>query len=85
MATIDEVKSVLESALQLGERALKIEKSTALLGSLPELDSIAVVSLITAIEEHFDIIVEDDEITAETFATLGSLCSFVEQKLIAKV
>jgi acyl carrier protein len=52
-----------------------------LLGALPELDSMAVVSILTALEEHFGFTVDDDEISAETFATLGSLTEFVDQKL----
>jgi acyl carrier protein len=43
----------------------------------------AVVTLITALEERFDIAFEDDEVGADTFATLGSLTRFVEQKLAA--
>ena len=41
----------------------------------------AVVNIITALEEHFGIAVDDDEISAEAFETLGSLTRFVEQKL----
>lgn len=81
MATIEDVKTVLRDTLQLGDRAAKFDASTQLFGSLPELDSMAVVSLITAIEERFDLTVEDDEITAEVFETLGSLSDFVDQKL----
>jgi acyl carrier protein len=40
----------------------------------------AVVNLITALEEHFGIVVEDDEIGASTFETLGTLAAFVQQK-----
>lgn len=43
----------------------------------------AVVSLITALEDHFGIAVADDELEAATFATLGSLAEFVRQKLDA--
>jgi len=52
-----------------------------LLGNLPELDSMAVVSIITALEEYYGFVVHDDEISGETFATLGSLVAFVEAKL----
>jgi acyl carrier protein len=58
-----------------------LERGTALLGNLPELDSMAVVSVITALEERYGFTVNDDEISAETFATLGSLVDFVERKL----
>ena len=69
------------NALQLGARARVLDASTALLGAIPELDSMAVVNVITALEEHFGFSVSDDEIDASTFATLGSLSDFVEQKL----
>jgi len=41
----------------------------------------AVVSVIAGLEEHFDITVDDDEIDGATFATLGSLIRFVDDKL----
>jgi acyl carrier protein len=41
----------------------------------------AVVNLIAALEEHFGISVDDDEISATTFETVGSLTAFVRQKL----
>ncbi|MFQ5773787.1 MAG: acyl carrier protein [Kiloniellaceae bacterium] len=75
------MRIVLRDTLQLGERARSFDASTPLFGSLPELDSMAVVALITALEEHFDLTVEDDEVTAEVFETVGTLTDFVEQKL----
>lgn len=79
--TINEVRNLLAQALQLGDRALALTENSALLGALPELDSMAVVGILTSLEEHFGFTVEDDEISADTFATLGSLVSFVERKL----
>ena len=81
MVVIDDVRTVVGSSLQLGARTQAMDASTPLLGAIPELDSMAVVNLITALEEHFGISVADDEIGAATFATLGSLSDFVEQKL----
>jgi acyl carrier protein len=78
---IEEVKRVVGSVLQLGDRVRKMNESSALLGAVPELDSTAVVSVITALEERFDITVADDEIGAATFETLGSLTRFVEAKV----
>ncbi|MGI9025422.1 MAG: acyl carrier protein, partial [Burkholderiaceae bacterium] len=78
-----ELKSILGEVLSLGDRADRFTAGTALLGSLPELDSMAVVSLITTIEERFGIVVGDDEISAQTFETFGSLSEFVQQKLDA--
>ncbi len=81
MTTIDEVKSLLAEILQLGERRDMLDESTALLGSLPELDSMAVATVIAGIEDRFDVYVEDDEISAEVFRTVGTLTEFVDRKL----
>ncbi len=81
MTTINDVKNILRDTLQIGDRANELQKETPLLGNIPELDSMAVAMLITALEEHFDIFIDDDDISAETFETFGSLCDFVEEKL----
>lgn len=81
MATIDTVRKILGETLQLGDRADGFERTTALFGSIPEFDSMAVVTVITAMEDRFGFVVEDDEISAETFETVGSLTEFAERKL----
>jgi acyl carrier protein len=78
---LDDVKLILIDVLNLGEAGNTLGATSHLMGSLPELDSMAVISLITALEEQFGITVEDDEISAATFDTLGSLALFVEGKL----
>lgn len=75
-----ELKDILAEVLSLGDRARRLTATTPLLGSLPELDSMAVVAVITTIEERFGFVIGDDEISAATFASFGSLCEFVEQK-----
>jgi acyl carrier protein len=81
MNVAEDIKTMLADVLSLGARKSQLTDSTALLGSIPELDSMAVVNIITAMEERFGISVDDDEISADTFATLGSLVGFVEGKL----
>lgn len=83
MSVTEQVRRILAETLQLGEMAGVIDDSTLLLGNLPELDSMAVVNLVTAIEDHFGIVIEDDEISAETFETFGSLRDFVAEKAAA--
>lgn len=75
-----QVKAILADVLSLGAAADSLTAASPLLGSIPELDSMAVVNLITALEDQFGIVVDDDEISAATFETLGSLTAFVEQK-----
>ncbi|HVW64352.1 MAG TPA: acyl carrier protein [Nitrosospira sp.] len=81
MQHLEEVRNILSDVLSLGERKNQLKTDSILLGNIPELDSMAVVNVITALEDHFGITVDDDEISAETFETLGSLTRFVEQKL----
>lgn len=81
MEHVEEVKNILSDVLSLGERKNSLREDSSLLGSIPELDSMAVVNVITALEEHFGITVDDDEISARTFETVSSLARFVEQKL----
>lgn len=76
-----EVLSILDETLSLRGRALALADDEPLLGSMAELDSMAVVTLITTIEDRFGFAVGDDEISGATFATLGSLVRFVEEKL----
>jgi acyl carrier protein len=80
MSIFEEVRSLVADVLQLGDRASSMTVDTQLLGAIPELDSMAVVAVITAIEEAYGFAVNDDEITADTFFSLGSLVSFVESK-----
>jgi len=77
---LDEVKTILIDVLNLGDAGRALDAGSPLLGSLPELDSMAVVSLIGALEDHFDIAIDDDDISASTFETLGSLAAFVAAK-----
>jgi acyl carrier protein len=74
---------ILDEVLSLHGRTDSFDRNTRLLGSIPELDSMAVVTLITTLEEQFGIVVDDDEIDGSTFATVGSLLDFVAGKFPA--
>ncbi|WFG44934.1 acyl carrier protein [Pseudonocardia alni] len=88
-STIDPVDSTHENAVRdaladvlgLAERGLSLTRSSPLFGSLPELDSLAVMEVLVALEERFGIAVDDEDVTIEVFATLGSLCDLVQRKL----
>ncbi len=80
MSSFLTVRDLIGEVLQLGDRTGTLQPSTPLLGHLPELDSLAVVALLTLFEERLGIIIEDDELSAETFATVDSLCAYVDAK-----
>ena len=74
-----EVIKVLHESLNID--AARFSASSPLLGAIPELDSMAVVTVITTLEERFGFSVADDEIDGSIFATVGSLADFVASKL----
>ena len=78
--SLEQVRGVLGEALQLGHRGADLNAATPLLGNLPELDSMAVVTVITALEERFHFVVDDDDDLAQAFETLGSLNRYVSGK-----
>jgi acyl carrier protein len=53
---------------------------TGLFGHLPELDSMAVATLLTELEDRFDMIIDDDELDGEMLETYGALLAFVTGK-----
>ncbi|MDB5991349.1 MAG: hypothetical protein JWQ10_2752 [Herbaspirillum sp.] len=81
MQTIERVKILLGDTLGLGARIGTLRADSALLGSIPELDSLAVIQVITELEAQFNIQIDDDEIDQSLFDTVGGLSAFVEQKL----
>ena len=83
MDVTQEVLRVLDEVLSLNGRSAAFTRNTPLLGAIPELDSMAVVTLITTLEEQFGLVVDDDDIDGSTFATVGSLADFVASKLAA--
>jgi acyl carrier protein len=76
-----EVLRIVDEVLSLGGRAQAFTRQTHLLGAIPELDSMAVVTLITTLEEQLGITIDDDDIDGQTFASVGSLVDFVNAKL----
>ncbi|HRP94631.1 MAG TPA: phosphopantetheine-binding protein [Rhodocyclaceae bacterium] len=75
----EEVLSLLDEVLSLNGRALQFDADTPLLGSVPELDSMAVLAVIQEIEARFDVTVPDDEVDGSSFATVGTVVEFVSR------
>lgn len=80
MDTLARVKKILRDTLNLGDRAEKLTPASPLLGGLPEFDSMAVVTVVTMIEDEFGLTIDDDEMSADVFSTVGSLAEFVDSK-----
>ena len=82
---LDAVRDLLTRELGLAAAtAAGLNADSGLFGDLPELDSMAVARVLTAIEDHFAFHIDDDEVDAELFETLGSLTAFVTAKRQAR-
>jgi acyl carrier protein len=81
MSVQNEVITVLVEVLQLSDQSQQLDENSQLLGALPEFDSMAVVSVLTRLEEDYGFFIDDDEIDADTFESVGTLTAFVEQKI----
>jgi acyl carrier protein len=78
--SVDDVKDVLVQTLGVEDRADSIGPATPLFGSLPELDSMAVLELVLELEQRFAITIEGEDVTADAFETLESLTALVDAK-----
>lgn len=76
-----DVKDVLVDTLELDDQADRIDATTPLFGSLPELDSMAVLEVVLALEERFGIAIDDEDVTADVFESVATLTAFVDGKL----
>ena len=71
-----DVSAAVIETLGIEDRAGTLTPVTPLT-SIPELDSMAVLELVVELERRFGITVEDEDVSAEVFETIGTLAAFV--------
>lgn len=77
------LRAILRDVLALDAAQVEdFDSDTGLFGHLPELDSMAVASLFTEMEDRLDIIIEDDDVDGEMLETYGGLLAFAEAKVV---
>jgi acyl carrier protein len=79
--TFEAVKALVVKTIGIEDRADSLTPESALLDSIPEFDSMAVLQVVLAIEEHFGVTIDTEDVTGEVFETLGTLAGFVADKL----
>jgi acyl carrier protein len=78
---VADLVALLAEALMLRDEVVAtLDASSPLFGHLPELDSMAVATVLTALEDRFDILIDDEDVSAEIFETVGALARFVAGK-----
>jgi acyl carrier protein len=75
-----ELARILDDVLVLNGRGISLQADSQLMGAIPELDSMAVLSVLEAIRDRLDVSIGDDEIDGRMFSTLGALAEFVSAR-----
>ena len=78
---VEDVKRMLAEILQQEGLLSNFGADTPLLGHIAEFDSMALVTMLASMEERYDIAIDDDEVSAETFATVGTVAEFLQSKI----
>lgn len=75
------LRAILRDVLALdADRVARFDADTGLFGHIPELDSMAVATLLTEMEDRLDIVIDDEDLDAEMLETYGGLLAFAEAK-----
>ena len=78
---MQDVKMVIVNSVGTDVPLSSLNDDFQLVGNI--LDSMAITNLVLGLEEHFDFIFEDDELSADVFETVGSLTDFINKKISA--
>ena len=80
--SLTRVQAIIAESLGLPDAGASLGPETRLFGAMPELDSLAVLDLLSGLEEEFGIRIDDDEFGSQIFDSVGSLVEFVDGKLV---
>ena len=78
MQNIESIKTLLGQVLPSCDTS-GWSKETALLGALPEFDSMTIMNLITLVEESYDVFVDEADVSADDFITVGAIADWIER------
>lgn len=77
---LNDIRALLGEVLGLGDSLEGLGAEAALLGAIPEFDSLAVVQLLEALQSRYGIAIDEAELDVSDFETLGSLQQMVERQ-----
>jgi len=78
----EKVCALVSATLELPPNLLPLRVETHLYGAGLGLDSVDALRLVAALEEEFDITIEDMELTPSTLESVGSIISLIRSKLV---
>ena len=80
-AIVNQLKTIMAEELDVNLKVDEIDENVSLLEDGLGLDSIAIVELITLVEQHFDFQFSDSDLTPDSFSSLNVLADFISAKL----
>ena len=75
----DRIRDFISSELMFEDGSAILSDDTPLLSGV--IDSLGLMQLISFIEEEFDVAIDDAEVTASNFRTVGDIQRLIEQKV----
>jgi serine O-acetyltransferase len=78
--TVERLVDLLRRNVEAVPLPASMDGSTALLGEGIGLDSVEILKLVCAIEEEFDLTIDEGDLTAARFKTVDSLAGFIQEK-----
>jgi acyl carrier protein len=80
VATADRIKTLMEENLQWGGSWSDVDASYPLLEK-QVVDSLGMITLISLLEEEFDVDIEDTDVVPANFRTIQDIAELVDSKL----
>ena len=81
---VNQLKTLMAEELDVNLKVEEIDENASLFEGGLGLDSIAIVELISLVEQHFNFQFSDTELTPESFSNLNVLADFISVKLSSK-
>ena len=75
----DRIRDFIATELMFEDAPATLSDDTPLLSGV--IDSLGLMQLISFIEEEFDVAIDDAEVTATNFRTVGDIQRLIEQKV----
>jgi len=80
--TVERLIALLRRNVEAVPLPAAMDVSTGLLGEGIGLDSVEILKLVCAIEEEFSLTLDESELTATRFKSVGSLAGFIQEKRV---
>jgi acyl carrier protein len=79
MSTEQRIRDLIDDSVRWGGDRSRLTADFALIDN-QVIDSLGMISLVSALEDEFGIDVDDEDLVPDNFATIGQIAAFVDSK-----